>query len=275
MKVVLFTNARNESHLKEWSAHHLLIGFDNIIIFDHKSNIPIQHEFQGFDSRVRIINCSHMNGGVKMPLMNHAVSIAKSIQADWMLYLDADEFVVLNKKNIVGIKHFLTLFPNTDQLAVNWLMYGTSHLIPELSLTKGECILNSYIHSDENLNQHVKCFVRPNAIIKADNPHFFRIHNPSRSIGIDGRQYTPPFHTISMSYHKAPIFIAHYLYQSENTYRKRKLLTPRDDNGGMRTDNDVKQIHQHHNGTENFLASYKYAPQVKAFLEHKGVITKK
>jgi hypothetical protein len=32
-KVALFTNARDESHIKEWAAHHLLIGFDYIIIF--------------------------------------------------------------------------------------------------------------------------------------------------------------------------------------------------------------------------------------------------
>ena len=32
---VLFTNARDESNLKEWCAHHLLLGFDCIYIFDH------------------------------------------------------------------------------------------------------------------------------------------------------------------------------------------------------------------------------------------------
>ena len=36
-KVALFTNARDEKHIKEWAAHHLLIGFEYIFIFDHKS----------------------------------------------------------------------------------------------------------------------------------------------------------------------------------------------------------------------------------------------
>ena len=30
--VALFTNARDEKNIKEWAAHHLLIGFDKIII---------------------------------------------------------------------------------------------------------------------------------------------------------------------------------------------------------------------------------------------------
>jgi hypothetical protein len=51
-KVMLFTNARNEIHIKEWAAHHLLIGFDKIIIFDHKSDIPLKTVLHGFDKRV-------------------------------------------------------------------------------------------------------------------------------------------------------------------------------------------------------------------------------
>ena len=39
--VALFTNARNEKHIKEWVAHHLLIGFELIVIFDHKSIKPL------------------------------------------------------------------------------------------------------------------------------------------------------------------------------------------------------------------------------------------
>ena len=31
-QVILFCNARDEKHLREWVAHHLLLGFDKIII---------------------------------------------------------------------------------------------------------------------------------------------------------------------------------------------------------------------------------------------------
>jgi hypothetical protein len=40
-KTMLFTNARDEKNMKEWVAHHLLLGFDLIYIFDHKSKIPL------------------------------------------------------------------------------------------------------------------------------------------------------------------------------------------------------------------------------------------
>ena len=39
--VILFTNARDEPNISEWIAHHLLLGFDKVIVFDHLSSIPI------------------------------------------------------------------------------------------------------------------------------------------------------------------------------------------------------------------------------------------
>ena len=42
LKIGLFINARDEDNLKEWVTHHLLLGFNKIIIFDHKSIIPIK-----------------------------------------------------------------------------------------------------------------------------------------------------------------------------------------------------------------------------------------
>ena len=55
--IVLFTNARDEKNIKEWAIHHLLLGFDYICIFDHKSKIPIKNIFFGHDRRIKIERC--------------------------------------------------------------------------------------------------------------------------------------------------------------------------------------------------------------------------
>ncbi|HEV8052986.1 MAG TPA: hypothetical protein VGP47_10880 [Parachlamydiaceae bacterium] len=67
--VILFTNARNEKNIKEWAAHHLLLGFDFVYIFDHKSDLPLTDELINFDPRVIVERCEWENP-VKMPLMN-------------------------------------------------------------------------------------------------------------------------------------------------------------------------------------------------------------
>lgn len=41
MKTIVFCNARDELHINEWIAHHILLGFDKIYIFDHLSTTPI------------------------------------------------------------------------------------------------------------------------------------------------------------------------------------------------------------------------------------------
>ena len=54
--VILFTNARDEPNIAEWIAHHLLLGFDKIVVFDHLSKIPIQSVIKNnFKEKVQVI----------------------------------------------------------------------------------------------------------------------------------------------------------------------------------------------------------------------------
>lgn len=104
MKTILFTNARDEDKILEWIVHHLNLGFDHIFIVDHKSIEPI-------DSKLKIIpreliTVSRNDGDVfKNNLIINAHKYAKNNGYDWMLYLDADEFLVLNDDE--DVKSFL------------------------------------------------------------------------------------------------------------------------------------------------------------------------
>lgn len=266
-RVCLFTNARNEKHIKEWAAHHLLIGFSRIVIFDHKSEKPLKEVFHGFDKRVKIINVSHLENPVKMQLMNKAAEIAVILKTDWMIYLDADEFVILNEK-YKGIKHLLSLYNNADSLAVNWLMFGSNNLIKD----PDGLILENYTKCDLCLNDHVKCFVRPSKVLNASNPHFYNMIDTNRSLNLNNKLIPPPYHSnnCNVKYYNIPIYIAHYIYQSEESFLKRKIQIPRDDNGERRHYDDIKFIHSHHNSHENFYPVNKYAEDIKKFLSNYG-----
>lgn len=263
MKTILFTNARNEPKLKEWATHHLLIGFDLIIIFDHKSDTPINNLFENFDSRVKIIRCE-LELPIKLKLMMMATSLAKKYQADWMLYLDADEFLILNA--FIGVKHMLNYFKHADSIAINWLMFGTNNLIQE---PEG-LLLENYTKSDLILHEHVKSFVRPNKIMNATNPHFFVIENPKKMYNMFNKVMIGPlycFNNCNIQYSKAPMYIAHYIFQSEETYTKRKRILPRDDTGSFRA-TDIN--HSLYNNVLNESPKQKYAERVKQFLEEKN-----
>ena len=271
--IYLFTNARDEPHLLEWCLHHILLGFDRIVIFDHKSKIPISRQYPKLfrHPKVDIRICKYENN-VKLRCMLDALRIATSLRVSWFIYLDADEFIILNQKpNIeqpLNIKQFLHTIPkNVDSLALNWLMFGSNHLKQE---PKG-LILNSYTKSDMILNNNVKTFVRPSCVRGVNNPHFYLMKNPRRMFGFCHRKISlnnlyilkPPYYHnphYRIDYSNALAYVAHYVYQSEESYHKRKLLRPRDDTG-----QSYKRVNIHnlHNGTENLNPSQRYGKRVE------------
>jgi hypothetical protein len=257
-KVILFTNARDEKNIKEWAAHHLLLGFDLIYIFDHKSQVPIGPQFANFDKRVFVERCE-MNSPIKLPLMMRAAKAAQLLGADWMIYLDADEFIILNY--FKTIKALLYEFHFADQLGVNWVYFGTNNHIKE---PEG-LILDNYTRSDGTLDQHVKSFVRPSQIVSATNPHFYNIRNKARNVTINKRFQPPgPFNHCNLEYSKVFAYIAHYVFQSEETYTRRKVNLPTDDVGIFRSKDPA--IHQKHNSIENLLPKERYSLRVRKLL---------
>lgn len=258
--VILFANARDEKNIKEWAAHHLLIGFSFVYIFDHKSKVPLQEVFNNFDERVIIERCE-LDGPPKIPLMKKASEIAATFKADWFIYLDADEFIILNKFR--GVKDMLSRYHFTDSLALNWVMFGTNNHIKD----QDGLIIENYTKSDIILNQHVKTFVRPTqvAIGGPATPHNYHIVNPARMFAITGESMANKvFNPTNKVFLETPAFIAHYIYQSEETYKERKLKLPSDDIGNYREEED--DIHARHNEIDNLIPR-KYAENVKAFLK--------
>jgi len=259
-KTILFTNARNEKNMKEWAAHHLLLGFDKIYIFDHKSTKPLQNEFSHFDKRVIVERCN-MDNPVKLTLLKRALIIAQSAGADWMLYLDADEFLILN--TFSNIKLLLKSFHYADALAINWLCFGSNHHIKD----PAGLILDNYTKSDLLVDQHVKTFVRPSQVMYVDNPHFYKIKDSTRNITIDNKIVPMgPFNKINMEYNKLHAYIAHYINQSEESYMNRKVLLPTDHTNVFRGVD--REIHTKHNNVDNFGPKEKYSSKVQKFLDY-------
>ena len=263
-RVLLFTNARDEKNMKEWAAHHLLIGFSLIYIFDHKSKIPLKQVFHNFDNRVIVERCE-LDIAPKTPLMKKAANIAASLKADWFIYLDSDEF--MNIGNYKNIKQLLNNYQFADSLAINWLYFGTNNHVKEPS----GLIMENYTKSCSNIDRHVKTFVRPSQVLSVHNPHFYVIVNHHRMFSLDGRQVNvnlPAFHLWNIEFDKCPAYIAHYINQSEETYINRKILLPRDDFIAFRSQN--KNIHREYNEVDNHSLSTKYVEQVKLFLSKKN-----
>ena len=70
----------------------------------------------------------------------------------------------------------------------------------------------------------------------------------------------PQFNIWNIEFNKCPVFIAHYIHQSEETYINRKINLPTDDTNSFRQKDD--NIHDKHNETDNMGPKRKYAKQV-------------
>lgn len=264
-RIALFTNARDEKNIKEWAAHHLLLGFDLIFIFDHKSKEPLKKVFKNFDKRVIIIDGSKLEGSVKMPFMNWALNIAQRLQINKFIYLDADEFLVLHSP-FSHVRDFLSKY-NVPSLAINWLMFGSNHHETDPTTL----LIESYTKSDASLNIHVKTFVSTAAAWKASNPHFYDLYPEYNHLhfSLEGHML-PPFyhHKYNKSFVDVPAYIAHYINQSEETFQRRKLDLPMDDTGKKRVvaNYDSKKFHSEHNAVENLELLSTYSKRIIDFL---------
>jgi hypothetical protein len=268
-KVALFTNARDEPHIKEWAAHHLLLGFDHIFITDHISIHPLTQVFKNFDPRV-VINTCTMKTNIKLHLMDEAISTAKKYNIDWFIYLDADEFIVLNNNAtaITNIKGFLSFYNNADMIAINWLLFGSNYLDSE-----PDNILGSYTKSDTHINSHIKSFVRPNEALYAETPHVYAIKHIENFYSFNRKIGTlTSFNECNIQGEKCPIYIAHYINQSEESFIKRKIIKPTDNTGEYRGEKDkhlVENIHTMHNNIYNLKPKELYHEKVQIFLKDK------
>jgi hypothetical protein len=261
---ILFTNARDEPNIAEWVAHHLLLGFDKIVVFDHLSKVPISSLIESnFNNRLNIIVVDG-SGSIKINLMKKALEIANKGNYSWMLYLDADEFLNLN--GFSNIKVYLDLFKEADSIGINWLMFGTSG---HKNQPKG-LLTENFVRSELRLNSHVKSFARPSAIANIINPHYYVMVNPLRCFSGNGtKMKMGPFNNQPLPFIKTRAYIAHFYTQSEEEHirRKSRIL----DDGSVNKSADFPEVHKVYNNYANNQLQNKYSERTKEFLKNNGI----
>jgi hypothetical protein len=263
--VYLFTNARDEPNIAEWVAHHLLLGFHKVYVFDHLSVEPISQKIEtNFDNRL-IVERVEGAGEVKINLIKKAVNIAQNADASWMLYLDADEFLCL--KRGINVNQFLDIFSEADAIGINWLMFGSSGHVkqPQGLLTE------NFVKSDIRLNSHVKSFVRPHVVRYLWNPHFYNIIYPNRYFsGNLTRMKMGPFNNQPLPFINSVAYIAHYYTQSEEEHLRRKGRQM--DDGSIGKENLIKDINIEYNAVLNNQLQFKYSENIKNFLKKYNIV---
>lgn len=221
MKIALCCIAKCENlYLYEWVNHHLNIGFDHIYIYDNNDtdgercedvvgkenpNVTVLKYFigkkqKGCETQIAAYNDFYQRFGGKY---------------DWVLYLDVDEFLVINDyANVCGyIKDIIK--PSTKSVRLNWKCYDDNDNLHYECLPVRERFTR--VCEDETLSYYKKHFYRTKLMeFKAINVHYSNIRGDV--VDCDGKYATYSTFVTSETYNHNKAYIAHYATKSADEY---------------------------------------------------------
>ena len=116
MKVAIIAIAKNENlYINEWIDYHFNLGFDNIIVCDNDDELILKDIIK--DDRVIIEDYTGIYGVQQMAYQESFRKYKE--QYDWILLIDIDEFLVLDKHK--DVKEFLSSFDDkVDCIKLCW-----------------------------------------------------------------------------------------------------------------------------------------------------------
>ena len=138
---ILFSAMKNEGpFVLEWVAHHLAVGFDEIVIVsndcdDGSAELLSALEVSGYlTHQLQIVpnGMAPQAAGVRLFEKTH------KLDGKWVLWLDADEFLNVHAGD-GSLEALITEMSPADGIAINWRVFGT-------------CGMN--IWQGENITQH-------------------------------------------------------------------------------------------------------------------------
>lgn len=128
MKAVLIATARNEApYFLEWVAHHLEVGFTDIIIYQNDSD-DLTHDTLATLRNIGAIQYYYNRaekGQHKRRAYDRAAQLPAYKTGDWAMTLDINEFLVV-KAGKHTLTDLLNVLPESDCLHLNWRLFGNS-----------------------------------------------------------------------------------------------------------------------------------------------------
>ncbi|MFQ2172152.1 glycosyltransferase family 92 protein [Aeromonas rivipollensis] len=120
--------AKNEEkYILEWISHHILAGFDSIVIYDNESDTSLSEIISklSHDIDIKVIPWPSIEGiSPQLSAYNDYVSKFSDI-VDYTAFIDIDEFIFINDNS--SVNEFIKKFDaSSTAIAMNQLCFGSS-----------------------------------------------------------------------------------------------------------------------------------------------------
>jgi hypothetical protein len=174
-RAFLVATAKNEApYFLEWVAHHLELGFTDIVIFQNDSD-DLTHETLSTLRKLGAIQYFYNRAGLgrhQVRAYERAGTMEEYKSADWAMALDMDEFLVV-KTGDGRLSDLFAACPESDIFHLNWRVFGTSgHETPNSDLVTDRFTMANYQLGMEDHFGAYKCLFRPSQFKRAG------IHRP-------------------------------------------------------------------------------------------------
>lgn len=220
--VLIVKNEEND--ILEWICHHALIGFEKIVIYDNESTDRTS-EIIKYASRYFPVDYVLWKDGMhpikgltkQGAAYTHAIKKYRD-SAEWMCFLDADEFLIPPKDE--NLNDLLNQMSGSKGFALNWMTFGSSNLED----SKERLVLEAYTlrgADTENINRHVKMFFKTAFAKKVVNPHFVDVGEPIVNLDNKIIQWSSDGIVASNAILQAKWRIHHYIIRSREHWQRR------------------------------------------------------
>lgn len=166
MTACVIAIAKNEGRfIREWLAHHLALGFDHILVYDHQSSdqTPALLDAAAATASVdRIAWAPPQDQSPQISAYNDAVRRLRN-RYDWLAFLDLDEFLVIRKPDLDLTTYLRSLDADVGAVGVNWLTFGSGGRVDtDYELVRDTFRTGGPRHWGNN--RHIKTIARAHAI---------------------------------------------------------------------------------------------------------------
>ncbi|MCB1148753.1 MAG: glycosyltransferase family 92 protein [Chlamydiia bacterium] len=213
--------------LKEWIEHHKLLGVEYFRLYNHYSE---DHYLEVLLPYIEAGDVELIDWRVpefpRCQLLAYEDALEKmSGKTKWLALIDTDEFI--HPLTCNSIPTFLQGYEKYPGVAINWQLFGTSHV---KQLGKDDLLLERltykfperYDNPNWQSNAYVKCIVQPDKIVpKCWTAHLFTPKKRGRTIVDPERRAVTE--TRNERIPVSQICLNHYWFRSEEWFYTYKL----------------------------------------------------
>jgi len=206
---------KNEAaYLKEWIEYHLLIGVDHFYLYNNLSEDNYMEILAPYIEKGLVTLTEWPVKYAQIAAYEDCYNRCKD-ETHWLGYIDADEFVNLQRDN--SIKVFLLRYKVFPSILLCWKMFGTSGIVKE---PKNYLVTEAYVASWPWLCTTGKSFINNDYIFRHIKVHYDIAFVAGIPLyGVTDTKIFAPFMIHPFSFNRSPIaYINHYWSRSREYY---------------------------------------------------------